>query len=75
MKSVTITVRVPKEVKEALNRYKVEVSKVVREAFEEEIRRRKLEDLRRVAGRLGKFFAKIPDEKIVKSVRQTRRSR
>jgi len=75
MKSVTITVRVPEELKENLSRYGVEVSKVVRDALEEEIRRRKLEDLQRVAGELGEFFAKIPEEKIVKTIRETRRSR
>ena len=75
MESVTITVRIPKKLKESLSRYGVEVSKVVKGALEEEIRRRKLEDLKRIAGELGEFFAKIPDEKIVKSVREMRRSR
>jgi len=75
MTSVTITVRVPKELKEDIGRYGVEVSKVVREALEEEIRRRKLEDLRKTAGELGEFFAKISDEQIVQSIRETRRLR
>ncbi len=75
MKSVTITVRISKRLKESLDRYGVEVSKVVREALEKEVKRRKLEDLKRVAGELGVFFSKIPDEKIVKSIKETRRSR
>ncbi|MEM2935624.1 MAG: hypothetical protein QW231_00405 [Candidatus Bathyarchaeia archaeon] len=75
MKSVTITVRIPEELKESLGRYGVEVSKVVRGALEEEIRRRKLEDLKRTGSELGEFFAKMPEEKIVKSIRETRRSR
>jgi len=75
MKNATITVRVPKEFKESLSRHGVEVSKVVREALKEEIRRRELEDLRGVAGELGELFAKIPEEEIVKSIRETRRSR
>jgi len=75
MASTTITVRVSKALKEDIGRYGVEVSKVVREALEEEIRRRKLEDLRKTAGALGELFAKVPDEQIVRSIRETRRSR
>jgi len=75
MNSVTITVRLPKELKDKLSRYEVEVSKVVRKALEEEIKRRKLESLKKAAGELGRFFAEISDEEIVESVREMRRSR
>lgn len=74
-KDTAIVVRVPKELKESLNHYKVEVSEVVRKALMEEIRRRRLEELREVASRLADFFARIPDEEIVKSIKETRESR
>lgn len=74
-KDTAIVVRVPKELKESFNHYKVEVSEVVRKALMEEIRRRRLEELREVASRLADFFARIPDEEIVKSIKETRESR
>lgn len=75
MKSVTITVRVPRRLKEELSTYGIEVSKVVRHALEEEIRRRRLKELERIAGELGELFAKVPEEEIIKGIRETRRSR
>jgi hypothetical protein len=75
MENVTISVRIPKEVREELGRYKVKISEVVRRALEEEIRRRRREELERVAEELGDLLAKIPDERIVKSIREMRGSR
>ncbi len=75
MESVTLSVRVPRKLKEELTWYRVEVSKVVRRALEEEIRRRRLEELRKVAAELGGFFSKIPDEKIIKSIKEARAQR
>lgn len=75
MKNVTISVRIPKEVKEELVKYKVEISKIVRKAIKEELKRRKLIELREVANELGEFFSKLSDEEIVKSVRESRESR
>lgn len=74
-KDETVTVRIPGEVKEEIRRYGIRVSVIVREALKQEIRRRKLEELKRAAGRLGVLLAKIPDEEIVKSIRETRESR
>ena len=75
MNSVTVTVRVPRRLKEELSRYGVKVSKVVRGALEEEVRRRRLEEFERIAGELGELFAKVPEEEIVKSITEMRRSR
>jgi len=75
MEKVTISVRIPKEVKEELSRYKIEISRIVRKALEEEVRRKKLEELKKAASKLGDLFTKIPNEEIVKSIKETRRSR
>lgn len=61
--------------KEDLSRYRVEISEVVRKALEDEIRKKKLEERRRMAKELGEFFAKIPEEDIVESIRDDRRER
>lgn len=75
MEKVTISVRIPKEVKEELSRYKIEISRIVRKALEEEVRRKKLEELKKAARKLGDLFAKIPNEEIVKNIKEKRKSR
>jgi len=74
-KDITITVRIPIKMKEELKRYGVEVSKVVRKSLEEEIKKRKLEELKNAAGRLGVLLAKIPDDEIIRTIREARESR
>jgi len=74
-KDATVVVRIPQEIKEEIRRYEIQVSTVVRKALEEEIRKKKLEELKKAAGRLGELLAKIPNEEIVKSIRETRESR
>jgi len=73
--SVTISVRIPKELKEKIDRYCVRVSEVVRKALEEEVRRRELEEAAEAAEELGKLFSRIPDDEIVRSIREFRRAR
>jgi len=75
MKDVMITVRIPGELKESLIKYGVEVSRVVRRALEEEVKRRRLEELKRIASELGDLFSKIPDEEIVRIVKESRKYR
>ena len=51
------------------------MSKVVWRALEEEVKRRRLEELKRIAGELGDLFSKIPDEEIVRIVKESRKYR
>ena len=71
--SSVITVRIPRELKENLSKYGVEVSKVTRKALEEEIERRKLEELKKIAAELREVFSKISDEEIIEGIREARR--
>lgn len=73
--STTITVRVPVELKEEIKRYGIRVSDVVRRALEEEVRRRRVEEARRAAGELRDFLLRIPEEEIIRSVKEARRAR
>jgi post-segregation antitoxin (ccd killing protein) len=75
MMSVTVTVRIPKELKEEARRYDISISRVVRRALEEELRRRKLEDAREAAKRVGEFFSKLSEEEIVEWIKMARRER
>ena len=45
--SVLITARIPKELKEELKKYGINISQVVRKALEEAVYKKKLEELRR----------------------------
>ena len=73
--SAVITVRVPEELKEDLKKYKVEPADVARNAWEEEVKKRKLEAAREAAKKLGEYFADISTAEIVKSIREDRKSR
>jgi len=73
--SVTISVRIPRELKEKIDRYGVRVSEVVRRALEEEVRRKEFVEAVRAAEELGELFSRIPDEEIVRIVREGRRTR
>ncbi len=70
-----MTARIPKELKEALSRYGVNVSEVVRRALEEEARCRRRQELKGAAEDLGGFFADIPKKELVQGVRETREAR
>jgi antitoxin CcdA len=72
--SVTISVRIPKELKEEIKKYGINISHVVRKALEEELRKKKIEEAREAAKRLGEFFSKIPEEDIVKCIKISRKS-
>jgi len=73
--SVTISVRIPRELKEKIDRYGVRVSEVVRRALEEEVKRKEFEEAVRAAEELGELFSRIPDEEIVRIIREGRRTR
>jgi len=75
MMSVTITVRIPKELREEARRYGISISHVVRRALEEEVKKKKLEDAREAAKRVGEFFSKLPEEDVVEWIKMTRRER
>ena len=59
------SIRVPKKLKEEIERYKIKVSELVRKFLEEEIRKRKRRELENNAEELGEFFSKLSREEIV----------
>ena len=70
-----VTVRVNKSLKEKARKYKINVSKAVRDALEEEIRKREEEELAQALTDIKTILQKIPDEEIVKAVRESRDQR
>ena len=69
---VTVSAKIDRELYEKLKRYGIPVSRVVRKALEEEVRRAEEEEAKRFLERIGEILEKIPSEEIVKSIRESR---
>ena len=72
---VVISAKIPKSLKEEIDRLGIKISDVVREALIEAVRKKKLERLKEKRRRLRKILEKIPDNRIVKSIRESREGR
>jgi len=70
-----VTVRVTKSLKENARKYKIDVSKTVRVALEDEIGKREEEELTQALSDIKTILQKIPDEEIVKAIRESREQR
>jgi antitoxin CcdA len=75
MGSVTVSVRIPRELKDKVDRYGVKISEVVRRALEEEVRRRELEEVLKAAEELGDLLSRISEEEILSTIREVREGR
>jgi hypothetical protein len=73
--SVTVSVRIPRRLRDEAKRYGISISEVARRALEEEVRRRKLEEAAAAARRLGELLSRIPAEEMVEWLRGARRER
>jgi len=71
----SITVRVPDDLKKDIDALGVKVSEVTRTALENEVRKLKRMKAEEAAEKLGRLLAKVPDEEIVKAVRDSRDQR
>lgn len=70
-----VTVRVNKSLKKRARKYNIDISKTVRAALEDEIRKREEEELTKALSEIKTILQKIPDEEIVKAVRESRDQR
>jgi antitoxin CcdA len=73
--SEVLTVRVDKALKGKIRKYKISVSKIARRALEEEIRKRERQELTDAIIEMKTLLEKIPDEEIIKAVRESRDQR
>jgi len=71
----SITVRIPDELKKELKDTGIKISEVTRKALENEVKR--IQELRakEAAKRLSELLSEIPDEDIIKTIRETRDQR
>jgi antitoxin CcdA len=74
--SSTVTARVPEDLKAKTAEYDVNVSEVVREALESEVRQRRREALIDRGNELSQRFGdQIETERVVETIREDRESR
>jgi len=72
---VTVSVKVPQELKEKIEKLGVKPSRILRKAIEDEVRRKEVEQIRGEITRLKPVLSKVPIEEVVKSIREDRESR
>lgn len=70
--SVTVSAKIPRELKEKLRELNVNISKLIREALEREAKRREEAQLRKLAGEVSLLLKKIPEGEFVKIIREAR---
>ena len=71
----TVVVRVDPELKRKAKAYNVNISEVVRSALRDEVQRREREELISALERAKKALSKVPDEEMIKAIRETRDTR
>jgi len=71
----TVSAKIPKELKDLMDKYGIKPGPVIREALEREVRRRVLEEAEKRAKKLSGKLKEIPDEEIAKLIREDRESR
>ena len=72
---ITVSTKVRRELKEEAERLGVRISEVLRRALEDEVKRRKLEELEEKLGEVGEALDRIDIDRVVKSIREDRESR
>jgi antitoxin CcdA len=73
--SEVVTVRVDKTLKKKIKKYKINVSKITREALEEEIKKKERQELANAVSEMKTILNKIPDDEIVRAIRESRDQR
>ncbi|MEM3463053.1 MAG: hypothetical protein QXJ15_05240 [Candidatus Bathyarchaeia archaeon] len=71
----TISVKIPVEVKEALEKFGIKPSKLLKEAIKKELRRREIEEIEDEIEGLRGVLSRFSREFVVKSIREDRESR
>ncbi len=75
MSYVTVSAKIPRRLKELLDKYGIKPGPIIRRALEEEVRRKILSEIEARAKELSKKLSHIPDEEIVRIIREYREGR
>jgi antitoxin CcdA len=71
---VTVSTKIPKQLKEKIRRLKIKPSKILRKALEEEVKKREVEELKEELTRLKPVLDRVSMDRVVLSVREDRDS-
>jgi hypothetical protein len=74
-KSVVISVRIPEELKEELEKYNIDEAEVIRRALINEVKKAKAKELEKEAKEIKEILSKIPIEDVIKEIREDRDER
>ncbi len=72
---VTVSAKIPRRLKELLDKYGIKPGPVIRRALEEEVKRRVLSELEEEARVLSKRLSHISDEEVASIIREDREKR
>jgi Mg/Co/Ni transporter MgtE len=75
MRYVTISVKIPRELKELMDKYGIKPSTVIRRALEEEVKKKILEEAENKTKELVTKATHISDEEIARIIREDRDGR
>ena len=68
----TVSAKITPELKKKINKYDIAVSETIRQALEEEVRRKEIEDLERRTKELKPLLDKFTTEEVVRMIREDR---
>jgi hypothetical protein len=74
-RSVVISVRIPEELKEELEKYNIDEAEVIRRALVNEVKKAKARELEKEAKEIEEVLSKIPIEDVIKEIREDRDER
>jgi antitoxin CcdA len=72
---VTVSTKIPKQLKEKMQKFKIKPSKILRKALEDEVKKREVAELKEEIDRLKPVLEKMSMEDVVKSIREDRENR
>lgn len=73
--SVTVSTKIPKELKEKMRQLSIKPSKLLRKAIEEEVKRREAKKLKEQIEKMKSALDKVGMEEVVKGIREDRTCR
>ena len=73
--SEVLTVRVDRVLKEKIRKYRISASKIARHALEEEIKKHETQEIADAVSEMKTILSKIPDDEILRVIRESRDQR
>jgi antitoxin CcdA len=73
--NVTVSTKIPRQLKEKIQKFKIKPSKILRKALEDEVKKREVAELKEEIDRLKPVLEKVSIEDVVKSIREDRENR